>query len=49
MKTINRIKNIKPIFSTRINFFLKKHENQGENILKQPVKIETIKLQRKTY
>ncbi len=27
----------------------RKHENQGENILKQPMKIETIKLQRKTY
>jgi hypothetical protein len=24
----------------------RKHENQGENILKQPMKIETIKIQK---
>ncbi len=51
MKTINRVKNIKPKFSTCIKRKKQKIKTRKprENIFKKPMKIETIKLQRKTY
>jgi hypothetical protein len=40
MKTINKIRNIKPKFSTSIKRKKnRKQENQGENIWKKPMKI----------